>query len=41
MQNNVHQISMEVAEVCNGVENCESCRYYKYCVDEAVSEEVP
>ena len=40
MGNNTIQISMELADTCKGVENCESCRYYEYCVDEAVAVEV-
>ena len=33
------QVSMELADVCIGIEDCESCRFYKYCVDEATIEE--
>ena len=39
MHNNSIQISMELADTCIGVEDCESCRFYKYCADEATTEE--
>ena len=38
MINITHQIGLELADICKGVENCENCKYYEYCVDEVVQE---
>ena len=39
MYNDTMQISLEIADVCVDVEDCESCKFYKYCVNEAVANE--